>query len=56
MRRSSTLAAGQSNEIGRYEVPRWRGLPALGMGMIMVFFQMSGICAFDMERLKMLVR
>jgi len=33
-RRSRTLMAGQRREIGRYEVPRWRGLPALRIGII----------------------
>ena len=33
MRASITFAAGQSGEIGRYEVPREESLPSLGIGM-----------------------
>ena len=36
IRASITFAAGQSSEIGRYEVPREVSLPGLGIGMTMV--------------------
>ena len=39
MRASITFAAGQSSEIGRYEVPREESLPGLGIGMTIDDFQ-----------------
>ena len=38
-------------EMGLYEVDKEAGLPALGMGMMIAFFQMAGRSAQDMERL-----
>ena len=43
MRASITFAAGQSNEIGRYEVHREGSLPGLGIGMTIDDFQIAGI-------------
>ena len=42
MRASVTFAAGQSSEIGRYEVPREEYLPGLGIGMTIDDFQIDG--------------
>ena len=39
MRASITFAAGQSSQIGRYEVPREESLPGLGIGMTIDDFQ-----------------
>ena len=55
-RRSRTLAAGQRREIGRYEVERSGGLPGLRRAIILESFQMAGMFASEMERLKSLVR
>ena len=43
MRTSITFAAGQSSEIGRYEVPREESLPGLGIGMTIDDFQIARI-------------
>ena len=43
MRASITCAAGQSSEIGRYEVPSEESLPGLGIGMTIDDFQIAGI-------------
>ena len=43
MRASITFAAGQSSEIGRYEVPREESLPGLGIGMTIDDLQIVGI-------------
>ena len=43
MRTSITFAAGQSNEIGRYEVRREESLPDLGIGVTIDDFQIPGI-------------
>ena len=43
IRASITFAAGQSSEIGRYEVPREESLPGLGIGMTIDDFQIAGI-------------
>ena len=43
MRASITFAAGQSSEIGRYELPREESLPGLGIGMTIDDFQIAGI-------------
>ena len=43
MRASITFAAGQSSEIGRYEVSREESLPGLGIGMTIDDFQIAGI-------------
>ena len=43
IRASITFAAGQSSEIGRYEVPREEALPGLGIGMTIDDFQIAGI-------------
>ena len=55
MRTSITFAAGQSSETGRYEVPREKSLPGLGMGMTIDDFQIAGICHDVMESLKSVV-
>ena len=39
IRASITFAAGQSSEIGRYEVPIEESLPGLGIGMTIDDFQ-----------------
>ena len=43
MRASITFAAGQSSEIGLYEVPREESLSGLGIGMTIDDFQIAGI-------------
>ena len=43
IRASITFAAGQSSEIGRYEVLREESLPGLGIGMTIDDFQIAGI-------------
>ena len=43
MRAFTTFSAGQSSEIGRYEVPREESLPSLGIGMTIDDFQIAGI-------------
>ena len=43
MRSSITFAAGQSTEIGRYEIPREESLPGLGIGMTIDDFQITWI-------------
>ena len=50
-RHSRTLMAGDRREMGLYEVDEEDGLPALGMGMMIAFFQMAGRSARDTERL-----
>ena len=40
---SSTFAAGQRSEIGRYEVPTEVSLPGFGIGMINEGFRIAGI-------------
>ena len=42
IRASITFAAGQSSEIGRYEVPKEESLPGLGIGMTIDDFQIAG--------------
>ena len=56
MRASITLIAGQSTEIGRYEVPREESLPGLGIGMTIDDFQIAGIRHDVTESLKSAVR
>ena len=56
MRASITFAAGQSSEIGRYEVLREESLPGLGIGMTIDDFQIVGIRHDVMEPLKSVVR
>ena len=51
-----TFAAGQSCEIGRYEVPREESLPGLGIGMTIDNFQIAGIRHDVTESLKSDVR
>ena len=53
MRASITFAAGQSSELGRYEVPREEFLPGLGIGMTIDDFQIAGIRHDVTETLKM---
>ena len=53
---SRILAAGQRREMGRKDLPWTAGLPALRIGMMMAVFQMEGMVAELMERLKMSVR
>ena len=55
-RASITFAAGQSSEIGRYEVPRAASLPGLGIGMTIDDFQITGIRHDVTESLKSVVR
>ena len=43
IRVSRTLAAGQRNEIGRYEDPWEVSLPGLGIGMINEDFHIAGL-------------
>ena len=43
MRASITFAAGQSTDIGRYEVPRVESLSGLGIGMTIDDFQIAMI-------------
>ena len=43
IRYSSTFAAGQRSEIGRYVVPREVSLPGFGIGMINKDFHIAGI-------------
>ena len=56
IRASTTFAAGQSSEIGRYEVPREESLPGLGIGMTIDDFQIAGIRHDVAESLKSAVR
>jgi len=56
IRRYRTLMAGLRSEIGLYEVPSWRGSPALGIGIITACFQITGILADRSERLQRCVR
>ena len=42
MRASITFAAGQSSEIGRYDMPCEESLPGLGMGMTNEVFLIEG--------------
>ena len=43
MRASITFAAGQSSEIGRYEIPREESLPGFRIRMAIDDFQIAGI-------------
>ena len=43
IRDSSTFAAGQRSEIGRYEVPTEVYMPDFGIGMINQDFHIAGI-------------
>ena len=52
VRDSSTFAAGQRSEIGRYEVPTEVSLPGFGIGMINQDFHIAGIWQVVTERLK----
>ena len=56
MRASITFAAGQSSEIGRYEIPREESLPGIGIGMTIDDFQITGIRHDVTESLKSVVR
>ena len=56
IRASITFDAGQSSEIGRYEVPREESLPGLGIGMTIDDFQIAGIRHDVTESLKSAVR
>ena len=56
MRASITIAAGQSSEIGRYEVPREESLPGLGIGMTIYDFLTAGIRHDVPESLKSVLR
>ena len=51
-----TFAAGQSSEIGRYEIPREESLPGLGIGMTIDDVQIDGIRHDVTESLKSAVR
>ena len=50
--RSSTFAAGESSEMGLYEVPKDTGLPALGMATMVALFQIDGRSQEERDRLK----
>ena len=50
IRASITFAAGQSSEIGRYEVAREESSPGLGIGMTIDDFQIAGIRAAWVKR------
>ena len=52
MRASLTFAAGQSSEIGRYEVHREESLSGLGTGMTIDDLQIAGIRHDVTESLK----
>ena len=56
MRASRTFAAGQSSEIGRYEVPREESFPGLRIWMTIDDFQIAGIRQDVTESLKSVVR
>ena len=56
IRVSITFAAGQSSEIGRYEVHRGESLSGLGIGMTIDDFQIAGIRHDVTESLKSAVR
>ena len=56
IRASITFAAGQSSEIGRYEVPREGSLPGLGIGVTIDDFQIAGIRHDVTESLMIAVR
>ena len=56
IRASITFPAGQSSEIGRYEVPREESLPGLGIGMTIDDFQIAGIRHDVTESLMIAVR
>ena len=56
IRASITFAAGQSSEIGRYEVPREESLPGLGTGTTTDDFQIARIRHYVTESLKSAVR
>ena len=56
MRASITFAAGQSSEIGRYEVHREESLPGLGIGKTIDDFQIAGIQHDVTESLKSALR
>ena len=43
MRVSIALTAGQSREIGQYEVPREESLPGLGIGMTIDDYKITAI-------------
>ena len=49
---SITFSAGQSSEIGRYEVHREESLPGLGIGMTIDDLQIAGIRHDVTESLK----
>ena len=56
MRASITFAAGQSSEIGRYEVPSEESLSGLRIWMTIDDFQIAGIQNDVTESLKSAVR
>ena len=56
MRASITFAAGQSSEIGQYQVPRKESLAGLGIWMTIDDFQIAGIRHSVAESLKSAVR
>ena len=49
--RLRTLMAGQRSEMGRKEDPRWRCLPTMVIGIIVVRFQIEGISVACFDRL-----
>jgi hypothetical protein len=55
-KRSRTFTAGERSEIGLYPVLRFAGLPGLGTGTTLAFFQMEGMLALEMERFYSSVR
>ena len=56
MRTSITFVAGQSSDIGRYEVQREESLPGSGIGMTIDDFQIAGNRHDVTESLKSAVR
>ena len=51
-----TLAAGQSREIGLYDLEREGSLPGLRRVIILAVFQMEGVEQLEIERLYREVR
>ena len=52
---SKTLAAGQSSELGVYDVRRDMSLPRLGIGIMVYALQITGIRQLDSDLLMRVV-
>ena len=50
--RSRTWMTGQSREFGRYDDPKWQGLPTLGIGVKFASFLMDGMLADCTKKVK----